>query len=126
MQTGCRSGRWAGIALIYGAPQRDQAQNGDQGSDDPDDYMSYEHRRSDVICLRGGLEMEIAQLDEEEAALSLAEYGITEPGLHRMIRLSYGLVGLQSFFPLEKTRCEAGPYRWGRQHWRRVALSIRI
>jgi GTP-binding protein YchF len=71
---------------------------GDQGSDRPDDYVSYPHRRSEVICLRGGLEMEIARLDDDEAALFLAEYGITEPGLHRMIRLSYGLLGLQSFF----------------------------
>ncbi len=60
--------------------------------------MSYEHRHSEVICLRGGLEMEIAQLEPGEAELFLAEYGISEPGLHRMIRLSYGLLGLQSFF----------------------------
>jgi GTP-binding protein YchF len=71
---------------------------GDQGSDNPDDYVSYQHRCSAVICLRGGLEMEIAQLEDEEAALFLREYGISEPGLHRMIRLSYGLLGLQSFF----------------------------
>lgn len=71
---------------------------GDQGSDDPADYVSYRHRRSEVICLRGGLEMEIAQLDAQDAALFLAEYGIPEPGLHRMIRLSHALLGLQSFF----------------------------
>ncbi|MFC2029669.1 redox-regulated ATPase YchF [Chloroflexota bacterium] len=71
---------------------------GDEGGDDPDGLVSYPHRRSGVICLRGELEMEIAQLDDEEAALFLAEYGIKEPGLHRMIRLSYGLLGLHSFF----------------------------
>jgi GTP-binding protein YchF len=71
---------------------------GAEGSDDPADHLAYEHRNSALICLRGGLEMEIAQLDEEEAPLFLAEYGIAEPGLHRMIRLSYGLLGLHSFF----------------------------
>jgi GTP-binding protein YchF len=71
---------------------------GEQGSDDPGAYVSYPHRRSGVICLRGELEMEIAQLDDEEAALFLAEYGIKEPGLHRMIRLSYGLLDVHSFF----------------------------
>jgi GTP-binding protein YchF len=71
---------------------------GDQGSDDPDAYVSYPHHRAGVICLRGELEMEIAQLDDEEAALFLAEYGIEEPGLHRMIRLSYDLLDLHSFF----------------------------
>ena len=73
---------------------------GEQGRDDPDSYLSYPHRRSGVICLRGELEMEIAQLDDEEAALFLAEYGIEEPGLHRMIRLSYGLLDLHSFFTI--------------------------
>jgi GTP-binding protein YchF len=71
---------------------------GDQGSDDPDAYVSYPHHRAGVICLRGELEMEIAQLNDEEAALFLAEYGIEEPGLHRMIRLSYDLLDLHSFF----------------------------
>ncbi|MBN2573759.1 MAG: redox-regulated ATPase YchF [Deltaproteobacteria bacterium] len=71
---------------------------GEQGRDDPGGYVDYAHRRSGVICLRGGLEMEIARLDDEEAALFLAEYGIEEPGLHRMIRLSYDLLGLHSFF----------------------------
>jgi GTP-binding protein YchF len=71
---------------------------GDEGSDDPAEYVTVDHRHSEVICLRGGLEMEIAQLDQEEAELFLAEYGISEPGLHRMIRLSYRLLGLQSFF----------------------------
>ena len=42
--------------------------------------------------------MEIAELDPSEAESFLQEYGIAEPGLHRMIRLSYQLLGLHSFF----------------------------
>ena len=42
--------------------------------------------------------MDIAQLPEDEAQIFLAEYGIEEPGLNRFIRLSYDLLGLQSFF----------------------------
>ena len=87
-----------GYQFFTGKPVLIVLNVGDQGSDDPNAYLSYPHRRSDVICLRGGLEMEIAQLDDEEAALFLAEYGIQEPGLHRMIRLSYGLLDLHSFF----------------------------
>jgi len=71
---------------------------GEEGSDNPDDHLSYHHRRTGMICLRGGLEMEISQLDDEEAALFLEEYGIEEPGLHRMIRESYALLDLHSFF----------------------------
>jgi GTP-binding protein YchF len=67
-------------------------------SDRVEDYLSEMHRHTDAICLRGGLEMEIAQLEPTEAELFLVEYGIAEPGLHRMIRSSYRLLGLHSFF----------------------------
>jgi GTP-binding protein YchF len=51
-----------------------------------------------LVGLQGKLEMDLAQLPEDEAVEFLAEYGITEPGLNRMIRESYDLLGLQSFF----------------------------
>lgn len=60
--------------------------------------IDYPHRRSQVVSLQGKLEMEIAQLPPEDAALFLQEYHIEEPSLNRMIRLSYDLLGLQSFF----------------------------
>ena len=87
-----------GYQLLTAKPVLVVLNVGEHGSDRPDDYLSYHHRRSEVICLRGGLEMEIAQLEPEEAQLFFAGYGIEEPGLHRMIRLSYRLVGLHSFF----------------------------
>ena len=60
--------------------------------------VEYPHKHSQVVALQGELEMEIAQLPPEEAAVFLEEYGIEEPSLNRMIRLSYDLLGLQSFF----------------------------
>jgi GTP-binding protein YchF len=87
-----------GYQFLTGKPVLVVLNVGDEGSDDPGDYLDYQHRQSEVICLRGGLEMEIAELDEDEAELFLQEYGISEPGLHRMIRLSYRLLGLHSFF----------------------------
>lgn len=60
--------------------------------------ISYTHQHSRVVALQGKLEMDIAQLSEEEARLFLAEYGIEEPSLSRMIRHSYDLLGLESFF----------------------------
>lgn len=50
------------------------------------------------IPLQGKIEMEITQLPEDEAQMFLQEYGIEEPGLNRMIRESYDLLGLISFF----------------------------
>jgi ribosome-binding ATPase YchF (GTP1/OBG family) len=60
--------------------------------------INYPHKLSQVVDLQGRLEMDIAQLPPDEAALFLAEYGIAEPSLNRMIRLSYDLLGLESFF----------------------------
>jgi ribosome-binding ATPase len=60
--------------------------------------VEYQHRQSQVVALQCELEMEIAQLPPEEAKDFLKEYGIEEPSLNRMIRLSYDLLGLQSFF----------------------------
>jgi len=51
-----------------------------------------------VITLCGKLEMELTQLDEEAEKECRAEFGIAEPGLERVIRLSYQLLELITFF----------------------------
>lgn len=80
---------------------------GDQGSDDPADHARYPHRHSATVCLRGALEMEIAQLDSEDAEIFMSEYGISEPGLNRMIRQSYDVLGLHSFFTVGEDEVRA-------------------
>lgn len=60
--------------------------------------IEYTRKNSSLVALQGKLEMEIAQLDEEDAEVFMAEYGITELGLARVIRVSYDLLGLISFF----------------------------
>ena len=59
------------------------------------------------------LEMEIAELDPEDAALFMREYGISEPSLSRLIRLSYDLLGLQSFFTAGEKEVHAWTLRKG-------------
>lgn len=60
--------------------------------------IDYSHQHSQTVALQGKLEMDIAHLPPEDAQMFMAEYGIEEPSLNRMIRLSYDLLGLQSFF----------------------------
>ncbi|MFN2145633.1 MAG: DUF933 domain-containing protein, partial [Anaerolineales bacterium] len=62
-----------------------------------------------VVGLQGKLEMDLAQLPEEEAVDFLAEYGISEPGLNRMIRESYDLLGLHSFFTVGEDEVRSWP-----------------
>ncbi|MCR6650678.1 MAG: redox-regulated ATPase YchF [Cellvibrionaceae bacterium] len=51
-----------------------------------------------VVPICNKLESEIAELDESEKADFLAEMGMDEPGLNRVIRAGYGLLGLQTYF----------------------------
>jgi len=69
--------------------------------------LNYAHQKSQVVDLLGKLEMEIAQLPPDESRIFLDEYGITEPSLNRMIRLSYDLLGLQSFFTVGEDEVRA-------------------
>jgi GTP-binding protein YchF len=63
------------------------------------DYSSrYPHRRAQVEALSARIEMEIGQLDAEEAEIFRSDLGLTESSLERVIRLSYQLLGLISFF----------------------------
>jgi ribosome-binding ATPase YchF (GTP1/OBG family) len=57
--------------------------------------------------------MELAQLPPDEAAEFLKEYGIAEPSLNRMIRESYELLGLQSFFTVGEDEVRAWTVRIG-------------
>jgi len=57
--------------------------------------------------LQGKLEMEIAQLSPEDAVVFMQEYGIEEPSLNRMIRLSYDLLQQQSFFTVGEDEVRA-------------------
>ena len=51
-----------------------------------------------VVPVCAAIEAEIAQLDESERAEFLAELGLAEPGLDRVIRAAYRLLGLETFF----------------------------
>ncbi len=75
--------------------------------DQPVPEIPYNHRKSSVAPLRGKLEMELAQLSPEEAEMFMSEYGIEELGLQRVIRLSYDLLGLQSFFTVGEDEVRA-------------------
>jgi len=53
---------------------------------------------SPVVCICAKIEGEISELDDEDKAVFLAELGQDEPGLNRVIRAAYDLLGLQTYF----------------------------
>ena len=65
----------------------------------------------EVAVLCGQLEMELAQLSDAEAVEFRASMGLEESGLDRMIRLSYRLLGLISFFTTASDEVKAWTIR---------------
>ena len=51
-----------------------------------------------VVAICAKIEAEIADLSGEEKELFLADMGLAEPGLNRLIRATYDLLGLQTYF----------------------------
>jgi GTP-binding protein YchF len=65
------------------------------------------------VALAAKLEAEIAVLPPEDAQMFMQEYGITELALDRMIRLSYDLLNVQSFFTVGEDEVRAWTTRRG-------------
>ena len=61
-------------------------------------YALAEAEGSIVVPICNKLEAEIAELDDEEKGEFLADLGMEEPGLDRVIRAGYELLGLQTYF----------------------------
>ncbi len=56
------------------------------------------HEGADVVVISGNLEAELALIDDDDRDEMLAEYGLDEPGLNKVIRAAYHLLGLRTFF----------------------------
>jgi len=66
-----------------------------------------------VVPVCAAIEAEIVQLDEGERAEFLAELGLKEPGLNRVIRAAYRLLGLETFFTAGPKEVRAWTVRIG-------------
>ena len=51
-----------------------------------------------VVAISAKMEAEMAEMEDEDRAMFLEELGQTEPGLNRLIRAAYTLLGLQTYF----------------------------
>jgi len=60
------------------------------------DYAKAEN--APVVAVCAAVESEIAELDDEDKSVFLADMGMDEPGLDRVIRAAYSLLGLQTYF----------------------------
>ncbi len=57
-----------------------------------------ETEQASIVALCAATESELVELDEEERQEFMDDLGLSEPGLHRVIRAGYELLGLQTYF----------------------------
>ncbi len=67
------------------------------------------------LMVQGKIEQELAHMSPEDAADFMAEYGIEASALDRMVRLSYEVMGLISFFTVGEDEVRAWTIRRGTQ-----------
>jgi len=71
-------------------------------------------RPGTALCpVAAPIETEIAQLPQEDARAFMEDLGLAEPGLDRVIRTSYALLGLVSFLTAGEDECRAWTIRRG-------------
>jgi hypothetical protein len=70
-------------------------------------------KQTKVVSFFGKIEMEMSELPDDEASVFMEEYGIKESALGTLIRESYALLGLQSFFTVGEDECRAWTIRKG-------------
>ncbi len=84
----------------------------DIGKSEPNEYVKKlmahaAHEGSPVVQICGKIESEISELAQEEKESFLKEMGMDEPGLNRVIRAGYELLGLQTYFTAGETEVRA-------------------
>ncbi len=85
--------------------------NTDENGGEP--TIDYPHQWSKVVALKGKIEAELSQLDPDDAAVFMEEYGITELSAAKVIHLSYELMSIQSFFTVGEDEVRAWSVRIG-------------
>lgn len=92
---------------------------GEESADKTDELLAKaqkavgDHRYTAVAAIRGKIEEEISQLEEDEATEFMQELGITESGLGKIIRVSYDMMNLISFLTAGEDEVRAWTIRRG-------------
>lgn len=72
-----------------------------------------EETNSKIIGISAQIESELAVLEDEDKALFLEDLGVSEPGLNRLVRATYDLLGYATFFTTGPDECRAWTFKKG-------------
>jgi len=75
------------------------------------EYASKENAK--VVMLSAKVESELSELNDEDKAIFLEDLGIEESGLDKLIKATYDLLGLATFFTAGKDECRAWTFKKG-------------
>ena len=85
--------------------------NGNEYVEKVREYASKENAK--VVMLSAKVESELSELDDESKAIFLEDLGINESGLDKLIKATYDLLGLATFFTAGKDECRAWTFKKG-------------
>ena len=109
---------WKGLQLLTTKPvlfvanvDEDAAATGNAYSEKVSEHAEKEGAAAVVISAK--IEAELAQLDDAEQAEYLETLGLEEPGLNRLIREGYSLLGLKTYFTAGPKEARAWTFRAG-------------
>ena len=91
----------------------DEGRLPEAGTLETDGRTRYGQPQTDVAALAGKIEAELAELGDDDARLFMDDLGIAEPSRGRIVRLTYDLLGLFSFFTAGEDECRAWTLRRG-------------
>ncbi|MDM5201574.1 redox-regulated ATPase YchF [Fictibacillus enclensis] len=99
--------------ILYAAnvSEEDLLEGGNEHVEKVREYAAREHAEVIVICAK--IEEEIAELEGDEKSAFLEELGIQEAGLDQLIRASYSLLGLATYFTAGVQEVRAWTFRKG-------------
>ena len=93
---------------------------GEEDLENPDDNPYYRQvvdyaskEGCDVVCICAKIEAELVGMDKEDKELFMADLGIEESGLDKLIKEAYHLLGLRTFFTIGQDECRAWTFKEG-------------
>jgi len=75
------------------------------------ELASFKGKNCEITSISAEIEKEISELSDEDAEVFKEDLGIKEPALQKLIRRSYELLGLMSFFTVGEDECRAWTIR---------------
>ena len=109
---------WRGLQLLTTKPILFVANVDEDSADGGNAYSAMVAEKAAeegavAVVISAKIEAELATLDDEEATEYLSELGLEEPGLNRLIRAGYDLLGLQTYFTAGPKEARAWTVRRG-------------